>query len=132
MMHIIGLLRKGDEKGKEALHSIITVASVIVWVLAIYLGIRDISHVRAGWTKFWVLALAVLMPELYVILHGIQSSAMGQPFFKGTPVESMRSMTDTSLGSLGSSSLSSLGETPSILKSTLSPDDLTPSSLSSY
>ena len=121
MLHILNMIGKKDkDKASEALHSIFTVLSFVVFVLSLYLGVRDMSHVRSGWTKFWVMALAIFMPELYVILHGIQSSAMGVPFFKGTPVDSIRSMSD----------ISSLSEpTPSFLGTTAS--SLTPSTLSS-
>jgi hypothetical protein len=61
---------------------------VLLFVLAIFLAIKDINLLSHTTTKLFVLALAVLIPELYVILHGISSSSMGVSFFTGSPIES--------------------------------------------
>ena len=66
--------------------SIIGLVYVVFFVLAIYLAIRDMQFLQSTSTKVWVIILAICMPELYCILHGISSSAQGVSFFAGSPM----------------------------------------------
>lgn len=63
------------------------VLQLVIIGLAIFLAVKDIGMVPHTSTKIWVIALAVLMPELFVILHGISTSSLGVNFFSGSPIE---------------------------------------------
>ena len=109
-----------DERNK-ANHCIGTVAvAVVLGVLglSLYLASRDMSLLSNGATKVWVFLLALLMPELYVVLHGVSSSSAGLGFFEGAPVE-------------GGAGLKADWLTPTPSPSPLAPTELTgtPSSL---
>lgn len=76
--------------------TVVRVIYALVFLLAVFLAIKDMNLLTSFSTKIWVLLLAVLMPELYIILHGISSSSMGVSFFTGSPIESR--MKDYGLG----------------------------------
>ena len=73
-------------QGMKTVASIIGLVYIMLFVLAIYLAIRDMQFLQRTSTKIWVLLLAILVPELYVVLHGISSSAQGVSFFAGSPM----------------------------------------------
>lgn len=84
-----------SEKPSQAAKTTITVWMLIffvLYVIAIYLAIRDMKYLPRTSTKVWVLLLALFVPELYCILHGISSSAQGVSFFAGSPMPGMSSM----------------------------------------
>ena len=60
---------------------------LVILGLSIFLAIKDMGMVPHTATKFWVLALAVLLPELFLVLHGISTSSLGVSFFSGSPME---------------------------------------------
>ena len=84
-----------------------TIARVVFLVIAIVLVVRDIRGIPVTATKFWVVALAVLLPELYVLLHGIQTSAIGASFFQSSPIEPHQLLYTPSLSSKSAKSASS-------------------------
>jgi len=65
----------------------INVVQLAILGLAIFLAIKDMGMIPHTATKIWVLALALLLPELFLILHGISTSSLGVSFFSGSPVE---------------------------------------------
>ena len=73
-------------QGMKTVASVIGLVYIVLFVLAIYLAIRDMQFLQHTSTKVWVLLLALLVPELYVVLHGISSSAQGVSFFAGSPM----------------------------------------------
>lgn len=75
----------------KALMNLLYVAIVAV---AIFLAVRDMSMLTHTTTKVWLFLLAVTVPELYVILHGISSSSMGIGFFSGSPVQGSAAVQD--------------------------------------
>ena len=75
----------------KALMNLLYIAIVAV---AIFLAVRDMSMLTHTTTKVWLFLLAVTVPELYVILHGISSSSMGIGFFSGSPVQGSASVKD--------------------------------------
>jgi hypothetical protein len=95
------LASASNEKPSQAAKTTITISIVIIFVLyvvAIYLAIRDMKYLPKTSTKVWVLLLSIFCPELYVILHGISSSSQGVSFFAGSPMPGMS-------GGMGSSIL---------------------------
>lgn len=79
----------------KALMNLLYVAIVAV---AIFLAVRDMSMLTHTTTKVWLFLLAVTVPELYVILHGISSSSMGIGFFSGSPVQGSAAVQDLMKG----------------------------------
>ena len=78
-----------DERNK-ANHCVGTVAVAAVLGilgLSLFLAVRDVSLLSNTSSKAWVFLLALFMPELYVILHGVSSSSAGLGFFDASPVE---------------------------------------------
>lgn len=73
-------------QGMKTVASVIGLVYIVLFVLAIYLAIRDMQFLQRTSTKIWVLLLSILVPELYVVLHGISSSAQGVSFFAGSPM----------------------------------------------
>jgi hypothetical protein len=72
----------------KTIATIIAIVYFVLIILAIYLAIRDMQYLPHMSTKIWVFALAFFLPELYVLLHGISSSAQGVNFFSGAPIPS--------------------------------------------
>lgn len=115
----VALICSANDKNntRTTIATILAVVYFILFVLAIYLAIRDMQFLPHTSTKIWVFVLAFFLPDLYVILHGISASAQNVGFFAGSPLPS------------GSSGLMGGGGT-SVLP-TLSPDTLSSSSLGS-
>lgn len=83
------LVTSANDKSNQAAKvaaTIVGVAYFVLFVLAIYLAIRDMQFLPHTSTKIWVLVLAFFFPDLYVLLHGISSSAQGVGFFAGSPM----------------------------------------------
>ncbi len=82
--------------------TIAVIVYFVLFVLAIYLAIRDMQFLPRTSTKIWVFLLAFFLPELYVLLHGISSSAQGVGFFSGAPLPGgslmPQSLTPSTLG----------------------------------
>lgn len=64
----------------------VTAIYFVLFILAIYLAVRDMQFLPKTSTKIWVLVLAIFFPDLYVLLHGVSSSAQGISFFSGSPM----------------------------------------------
>ena len=69
--------------------------------LSVYLAVQDMAMLDRTSTKVWVFLLAALLPELYVVLHGISSSSTGRGFFEASPIEGAGAFRAPSLGSGG-------------------------------
>ncbi len=83
------LICSANEKSGQGMKTVATILGVIyfiLFVLAIYLAIRDMQFLPHTSTKIWVFLLAFFLPDLYVLLHGISSSAPGVGFFAGSPM----------------------------------------------
>jgi hypothetical protein len=80
-------LASQEEKNKST-RMIIQVIFWVLLALAVFLAVKDMGLLSHTSTKVYVLLLAILFPELYVILHGISTSSMGVNFFTGSPIES--------------------------------------------
>ena len=105
---IIGATGDKDNHMARTVSSAVSIMYMVLFVLAIYLAIRDMKYLPATSSKIWLLLLAILLPELTVILHGLSSSSQGIGFFEGSPLPS------GSMGSMGSMS-------PSMMPQSLSP-----------
>ena len=89
-------------QGVKTAATIIAVIYFVLFVLALYLAIRDMQFLPHTSTKVWVFLLAFFLPDLYVLLHGISSSAQGVGFFAGSPMPGGGSAMPTlSPGTLG-------------------------------
>jgi hypothetical protein len=86
-MSTLSALMNWDSKSKT-FKSVVMVLQFAIFVLAVFLAVKDLNLLSHMSTKIWVFLLAALMPELYVVLHGISSSSMGVGFFSGSPIES--------------------------------------------
>jgi len=86
-MTLLGMVCADHDTRPSTLKTVARVLYAAIFILAIVLAIKDMNLLTHLSTKLWVLALAVLLPELYVILHGISSSSMGVNFFTGSPIE---------------------------------------------
>lgn len=82
-----------DERSNTArvINAITTFVQIGLIVVALILVVRDLSSVKGASLKFAILALALLMPELYVILHWISTSSMGLGFWTGAPLSQGKS-----------------------------------------
>lgn len=90
--------------------TLVYIIALTMFVLAIYLAVRDMQFLLRTGTKIWVLALAVLFPELYVLLHGVSTSAQGVSFFAGSPMPGSSAPASTSMPDLmGSTADASTG-----------------------
>lgn len=76
-----------DEKSKGVKYLIMGVY-VAVLALAIFVAFKDIGMVPRTGTKIGIMLLALLFPELFLILTLISTSSMGVGFFSGTPIQS--------------------------------------------
>ena len=88
----------------KVFNALSTFVQLAIFVLAIYLAIRDMSLQASGGTKIWVFLLAVFEPTLYVLLHGISTSLNGTNFFQSSPI--VGSPMPFSPGSFGMGSMS--------------------------
>lgn len=108
-----------SEKSNSAkvFNTLSTFFQLAIFVLAIYLAIRDMSLQASGSTKVWVFLLAVFEPTLYVLLHGISTSLNGTSFFQSSPIVGSPmplSPGSFDMGSMGGSALpksSTMGST---------------------
>lgn len=80
-------LASQEEKNKST-RMIIQVIFYVLLALAVFLAVKDMGLLSHTSTKIFVLLLAIIFPELYIILHGISTSSMGVNFFTGSPIES--------------------------------------------
>ena len=109
-----------DERNKanQCVGTAVVAAVLAVLGLSLFLAVRDMSLLSNTTTKVWVFLMALFMPELYVVLHGISSSSAGLGFFEGAPVESgaaLRSWTPSSSVRTEPASPTELTATPSSL-----------------
>ena len=86
-MTLLGMVCADHDTRPSTLKTVARLLYAGIFILAIVLAIKDMNLLSSLSTKLWVLALAVILPELYVILHGISSSSMGVNFFTGSPIE---------------------------------------------
>jgi hypothetical protein len=113
------LISSANEKSSQGAKTAATILAgvyFVLFVLAMYLAVRDMEFLPHTSTKIWVLVLAFFLPDLYVILHGISSSAQGVSFFAGSPMP----------GGMGGASVMPSGMGG--LSPTLSPTGLSPES----
>ena len=81
----------GDDR-RGALKTTILAIYAFFLVVALFVCYRDTKLAPVGQTKLWVLLFAVMFPELYVILHGIQTSSLRRSFFSSAPQDFMSKM----------------------------------------
>lgn len=86
------------DKGKKMFWSTFY---VLAFVLAVYLAIKDMHLLPNTASKIWVLLLAVIWPEGFIVLTGISTSSMGVGFFSGTPITAAGSDWFKPKGSMG-------------------------------
>jgi hypothetical protein len=107
---LIGASGDKDNQMAKTVSSTVTILYIILFVLAIYLAIRDMKFLPNTSSKIWLLLLAVLLPELTVILHGLSSSSQGIGFFDGSPLPGSGGMSPSAMPqSLSPMSVPSLG-----------------------
>jgi cell division protein FtsW (lipid II flippase) len=87
-MSLLSIWLASQEEKNKGTRMIIQVIFGVLLALAVFLAVKDMGLLSHTSTKVWVLLLAVVMPELYIILHGVSTSSMGVNFFTGSPVES--------------------------------------------
>ena len=87
-MSILSVWLASQEEKNKGTRMMITVLWFLFLALAIYLAIKDMNLLTHTSTKIWIFGLAVIFPELFVVLHGVSTSSMGVGFFSGSPVES--------------------------------------------
>ena len=58
---------------------------VLISLFALYLALHDTTHLSNTNAKVWLLILAVMFPELYVIGHGLINSMHEKHFMPDTP-----------------------------------------------
>ena len=113
-----------------------TLQAIYIFILAfsIFLAIKDLNLLQHTSTKVWVMILAIFMPELYVILHGISTSSMSVNFFSGSPVESQyhHSSNDDHVMSKIKSAISKSSDAPPAAPSTMSTSSPTDTSSSLF
>ena len=90
-MSILSVWLASQQEKNKGMRMMITVLWFLVLALAIYLAIKDMNLLTHTSTKIWVFLLAIVFPELFLILSGISTSSMGVGFFSGSPVESRMS-----------------------------------------
>lgn len=78
-----------DSQASKAMTNIVVALIFLLYVVAIYLAVRDMKYLPQTSTKIWILLLALLFPDLYCIFHGLSSSSQGVAFFAGTPITSL-------------------------------------------
>jgi hypothetical protein len=105
---INGWTQHDRTNGSKTVNALTTIAMIALLALAIYLAIRDLNFLQHTSTKVFILLLAILYPDLYVLLHGISTSSVGLGFFSGAPVTPLSGGTPytpyTPMGGAGSSS----------------------------
>jgi hypothetical protein len=79
----------------KVVSTIVTVMYLLIFILGIYLAVKDMQFVPHTATKFWLLALGIIAPELYILGHGLTSSAQGIGFFSGSPFPSPGAMSSS-------------------------------------
>lgn len=92
------LINSANDKSNQMAKVVATIIGIVyfvLFVLALYLAIRDMQFLPHTSTKIWVITLAFFFPDLYVLLHGISSSAQGVGFFEGSPMPGGGSMSST-------------------------------------
>jgi len=87
-MSLLSIWLASQEEKNKGTRMIIQVIFGVLIALAVFLAVKDMGLLSHTSTKVWVLILAVTMPEIYIILHGVSTSSMGVNFFTGSPVES--------------------------------------------
>lgn len=80
-----------DKRQATAWGMLINVIQLVLLGLALYVAIKDIGLIEHTATKIWVIVLAALVPELFLCLHGLSTSASGISFFGGAPIEARAS-----------------------------------------
>ena len=87
MSLLLFLSAPSSQAKNHAKNTLMTFLYVAITGLAVFLAIMDMSALDGTATKIWLFLLAICVPELYVILHGISSSSLGLPFFSRTLLE---------------------------------------------
>ena len=65
----------------KVINTICCIITIALLALAIFLAIKDMSNLNSTSSKIWLFLLAIFVPELYVLLHGLASSVSGVGFF---------------------------------------------------
>ena len=102
-MSLLSAFLASQQAKSSNVRSAIQAVYIAIMALAIFLAIKDLNLLQHTSTKVWVMLLAIMTPELYVILHGISSSSIGVNFFSGSPVEAH-------MGSVSSAFKDAVGE----------------------
>lgn len=110
----------------HVINTVTTVVMLLALLLAIYLAIRDLGFLQNTSTKIAVLALAIIYPDLYILLHWISTASAGVGFLSGSPVTPLQTPY-TPFGHFSSTA----GAKPSGAASSSSPLMMPPSSSSS-
>ena len=85
-------------------------------LLAVYLAILRMPSLESPAARCWMLALAVVMPELFVILHGLAASGGGEAFFSLSPKAPLSLSLPFRLGTAADPMSSSSVETGQVLR----------------
>ena len=54
--------------------------------IAVVCAIKDGEMYGSSGIRGWLLVLAILFPDLYIIMHGLSAASMNQGFFSGIPM----------------------------------------------
>ena len=84
VMHATSTRRNNVEK---TANTIIMVLFLCILAISVFLALRDMSALQGTAPKMWLLIFAVLVPEVYVVIHGLSSSSLGMGFFSETLVD---------------------------------------------
>jgi hypothetical protein len=63
-----------------AVRAVVAASFILLLILAMVLVFLDTRHVREHSAKLWLFGLALLCPEIYILLHGLHASAAGKAF----------------------------------------------------
>ena len=83
----------------KAVNALLIVLYLGCLTLSIFLAIRDMGALHNTASKVWLFLLAALMPELYVLIHGLSTSTLGLGFFSETMPNTPVLSSPTSAGS---------------------------------
>ena len=96
-MTLLSILLLRDEK-KDKLRSVFFIIFIVLLVLSLFLCYKDTKNVGSRSTKFWLYLMAIVFPDLYVILHGIQTSSMNSGFFSSSPSDFIAEVSGAKFG----------------------------------
>ena len=88
-----------NDRNHKMLDASVSIFYVVLTVVALFLAIRDMGALSGTTSKLWLFCLAVFIPELYVILHGLSSASMGVGFFSDAMIDLQSLTPSTHAGS---------------------------------